>query len=501
MQSCKRTALYTRVSTALQSREGLSLDAQQRMGEDRCTVAGWTLPDVYTDVESGRKDDRPALKRLMADAAAGRVDVVLVYRLDRLGRSLVHTLQVCGELADLGVRVVSLTQPFEIDGPLGKLLLAIYASFAEMESEAIGARIRDSRRHRVATERKHYAVPPFGYVRREGVMSADPDRAPVVAGIFEDFTSGASLRSIVVGLNARGIRTRQGKLWTIAAVRVLLTNPAYIGRVTHGRMPTKRDSKGHIKRHKLPEGAYLVVEGNHPPLVDEATWTATQARLLTQKGLAPRSTAASGRYPWLALARCALCHSRLGVHNTQGNAQYSCMRIHQSGPDACSLPSIAGRLLSGAIVREMARILAEPSSQTPKRAPKKRAAGTDPAAEAARIETLIAREADLYRAGAQTLEAMTRRVRDLRSQLDAIRPPDAGPSSPPPVIPDLLAAWRDLDPPQRGALARSLLEAVTVGPDTLSATWRPEFRAYLGEGFTVPRPRLRGPASSAYAVD
>lgn len=503
----KRTALYARVSTDKQAREGVSLDSQQRMALDRCAASGWSLTETYTDVMSGRKDARPHLARLMKDAEAGKVDVVLVYRLDRLGRSLVHTLQTCGELADLGVKVVSLTQPFEIDGPLGKLLLAIYASFAEMESEAIGARIRDARRHRVLTAGNHYAVAPYGYKRTKGeaLMTVDPEKAAVVREAFDRFNAGDSIRTIVTDLNGRGILSPTGKLWTLPAMRVVLSNPAYVGLVTHGRKLNRRTSKGEVRRTKQAHGDYLQAPGAHEALIDEATWQAAQKRLTETQGVPGRRSAAIHHRPWLRVARCGLCGSRLSAHSTRGYVTYVCSRIDQSGKGACTLSSISGRLLSATLVPEMARVLDHPHQAAKGRKRKPTTPRTDPAAELARLEAAIARESDLYRAGAQSFEAMAERVKELNARKEALTQaaPESpqGPQSTPPPFPNLVATWKGSTDPLRAEVVRSLVERVTVTNDALTLTWKREFHHHLGAEFTVPRLRLRGSAVTAVALD
>lgn len=495
-----RTVLYARVSTQEQAREGVSLESQEQLARDRCKASGWELAAIYQDVMSGRKDDRPALKRLLEDASAGRFDVVVVYRLDRLGRSLVRTFQVAGELTDHGVRLISLTQPFEIDGPLGRLLLAIYASFAEMESEAIGARIRDARRHRVLTEGKHYAVPPFGYRREAGRLVVVPEAAAHVRWAFEQVAAGRGFRSIVVDLNERGVRTGTGRLWTIAGLRVVLSNPAYLGKITHGRKPARRTSKGQIRRSVLSEGEYLTAQGDHEAIVPEEQWRAAQHQLAARKGTAPRAAGAGDRYPWIAVARCGVCGSRLGTHKTRGYVSLTCGRISHSGPGACSLPGISMRLLSGALVRAMAPVLAEGVSSA-RRSRKGSGPAPDRTKAIAKLEAAIQREANLYRMEAQGADVTERRIRDFRAQIEALSAASDVVAIEPPKIDDFEGLWRGLDAEARAALVRSLVELVVVERDTIALSWRPEFAPYLGDGITVERPRLRGAAASAFAID
>lgn len=499
-----RVALYSRVSTQAQSREGASLETQEQLARDRCTALGWTLSAIYTDVMSGRKDDRPELARMLEDARAGRIDAVFVYRLDRLGRSLVRTLQVVGELADAGVRLVSLTQAFEIDGSLGKLMLSIYASFAEMESEAIGARIRDNRRQRVQTEGKHYAVPPYGYKRVDGKMIPNEDTAPHVRRLFEEAAKGRGLRSMVVELNQEGVRTSTGRLWSQAGLKVLLRNPAYMGMITHGRKPLTRTSKGQIKRKVLQPGEYLLVKGDHEPLVSQERWEAVQRHLDVNKGVPARTAGAAARTPWMGLLRCGVCGSRLSMHRKgkgrREHVQFSCCAKDHSGPMACTLRGISLTLLSGALVRAMADRLAHGNQAADKRRKKPKQADNR-VAQIAKIEAAIRRESDLYRMEAQNYATTEANIKALRIKLESLSQGQAAPVALPPKIDNFIELWRGLPEEDRAGLARSLVDTVTLYDETISLTWRSEFRDHLGEGLNVERPKLRGSAVTAYAVD
>lgn len=497
-----RAVLYKRVSTGGQAREGISLEAQEELARQRCAASGWQLVEVYEDVMSGRKDARPGLARLMKDAEVNRFDVVLVYRLDRLGRSQVKTLQVVGELADLGVRLVSLTQPFDIDGSLGKLIISIYASFSEMESEAIGARVRDARRHLVSTNGKHYAVPPYGYLRTDdGATVPNPETADRVRWFFEEVANGRGLRSIVVEMNEAGVRTGTGGIWSITGLRVILTNPAYLGKITHGRKLLTRTSKGAVRRTILPHGSYLLADGQHEALVDEATWHRVQQQIESRRKLAPRKSGAVDKHPWLAVAKCGECGGYIGVHEKRGYAQYFCGRQGTSGQKSCPLRSISGRILAGVLVREMAGPLSgEVKAPRPKK-PKQDKAERDRKNEVTRLEAAIQKEADLYRAGAQGLPETERRVKELRTRLQELAVPEAITQLAPPKIEDVVEFWRELSAPERAGFLRALVQRVTIHSDRLRLEWRPEYHEHLGEGFEVARPTLRGPQVKALALD
>lgn len=497
-----RVALYSRVSTAGQARAGVSLETQEQLARERCAALGWSLTAVYTDVESGRKDDRTNLGRLLEDAKAGRLDAVFVYRLDRLGRSLVRTLQVVGELADAGVRLVSLTQPFEIDGSLGKLMLSIYASFAEMESEAIGARIRDARRQRLQTERKHYSTAPFGYKKVDGDLIVVPETAEVVRWIFEQAAAGRSIRSIAIELHDKGLPTPAGAPWQIQAVKHILTNHTYMGKLSHGRRIVRRTSKGQAKRTNSEPGTFLLVDGVHEPLVTPELWEAANVGVEARRGKSPKRSGAEDSHPWLGVTYCGLCGSRVAAMTMahSGKIQLYCDRRRKMGVAVCGASSISVRILNGALVRAMAPLLAA-GMKRPARRKQQVPKPTDHAKEIARLESSIQRESDLYRIGAQPLATTEARVKDLRAQIDRLA--SATPATPvaPPQIDDFEGLWRGLPRADQASLVRSLVDRVTLGEDTITLEWLPKFRGHLGDSLTVARPTVKGTAARLYGFD
>jgi DNA invertase Pin-like site-specific DNA recombinase len=135
-----KTALYARVSTA---DKGQDPEMQLRELREYCERRGWTIFAEYVDVGvSGAKDSRPQLNKLMSDAKQRRFDAVLVWKLDRLGRSLKHLVSALGEFEALGVAFVSLRDSFDLTTPAGRLMFNMVASFAEFERDLIRERVR-----------------------------------------------------------------------------------------------------------------------------------------------------------------------------------------------------------------------------------------------------------------------------------------------------------------------------------------------------------------------
>ena len=272
-----RCAIYTRVSTdSGLDQEFNSLDAQYDASQSYIRSqahAGWTLiKSRYDDGGfSGGSTDRPALQRLLGDVAARRVNVIVVYKVDRLTRSLADFAKLV-ELFDAhDVSFVSVTQQFNTTTSMGRLTLNVMLSFAQFEREVTSERIRDKI---AASKRKGLWVGgmvPLGYELRDGHLYILEDEAKTVRLIFQQYLKIGSVNRLVQDLKQRGLTskvrqlstgaTRGGVAFTQGALFYMLRNRFYLGEVKF---------KGEI----LP--------GPQPPLLDRALFDAVQARLTEQ---------------------------------------------------------------------------------------------------------------------------------------------------------------------------------------------------------------------------
>src|SRR5246127_2592769 len=215
-----RCAIYTRKS----SEEGLeqefnSLQAQREACEafiHSQRQEGWLcLRAAYDDGGfSGARMDRPALQQLLADLTTGRVDTIVVYKIDRLTRSLADFAKIVEVLDARGASFVSVTQQFNTTTSMGRLTLNILLSFAQFEREVIGERIRDKI---AASKRKGMwvgGIPPLGYRAQDGKLLVVESEAEIVRAIFRRYAALGSVRLLRDELEARGINS---KSWTTAS--------------------------------------------------------------------------------------------------------------------------------------------------------------------------------------------------------------------------------------------------------------------------------------------
>jgi len=271
-----RCAIYTRKSSERGlDRNVTSLDAQRDVCHSyiKCQAhRNWIeLPQNYDDGGySGGTLERPALKRLFSDIEAGRIDVIVIYKIDRLTRSLLDFVRLIDVLERHQVSFVRVTQAFDTSDSMGRLVLNILLTFAQFERELASDRVRDKK---AAMQRKGYFTggnPPFGYlVDSGGRLCIDDELAPIVRELYARYPEAASVRVLVDDLRARGCATRRyvsktGKLKggqpiRTAYVRHILQNPIYTGHIVH-------------------RGEWIEAEVD--PLVSREAWDIVQAERL-----------------------------------------------------------------------------------------------------------------------------------------------------------------------------------------------------------------------------
>ncbi len=343
-----RCAVYTRKS----SEEGLeqefnSLDAQREACEAYIAsqkAEGWVLvPDRYDDGGiSGATLERPALQRLLADIEAQRVDVVVVYKIDRLSRALMDFSKLVEVFDRNNVTFVSVTQSFNTTTSMGRLTLNILLSFAQFEREVIGERIRD----KFAASRKKGmwmgGFVPLGYEVKDRKLIVKEAEAATVRMIFERFAKIGSATVLVRALRTEGIRGKQGKLVDKGYVYKLLNNRVYVGEAVH---------KG------------TAYPGEHQAIIDRALWD--QVHSILQDSPRRRASTYSGADAFPA-QRTNIRPDREGddaFTHTEGRPALSVLRVDRCAHPRCR--SMHGAARPGGRNRErggrpVARLAARP---------------------------------------------------------------------------------------------------------------------------------------------
>ncbi|MFD2237782.1 recombinase family protein [Aureimonas populi] len=349
-----RCAVYTRKS----SEEGLdmefnSLDAQRESCEAYVASQrseGWaTIRERYDDGGfSGGTLDRPGLKRLLADIEDGLVDVVVVYKIDRLSRSLMDFSKLVEVFDRNEVTFVSVTQSFNTTTSMGRLTLNILLSFAQFEREVIGERIRD----KVAASRKRGiwmgGYVPFGYDVQDRKLVVNAAEAAAVRRIFERFVELGSATTLARELRAQGFRNKQGTLVDKGYLYRLLNNRVYRGEAVH-------------KGKAYP--------GEHEAIIDAELWNHVHAILQES----PRKRANNSRMQMPALLK-GLIFSETGAAMTPTATRkgaklyryYVSMDVIRNREDSESdVPSrLPAGMVEDAVVTEVRRIVQTPEVVT-----------------------------------------------------------------------------------------------------------------------------------------
>lgn len=273
-------AVYTRKSSEEGLEQGFnSLDAQREACLAYITsqkAEGWAaVKDDYSDGGfSGGNMERPGLKRLLDDIKIGKVHIIVVYKIDRLTRSLMDFAKLVEVFDAHGVTFVSVTQSFNTTTSMGRLTLNVLLSFAQFEREVAGERIRD----KIAASKKKGiwmgGSVPLGYEVKDRQLIINPQEAERVRYIFQKYLELGCVRKVKIHLEAEGIRSKAGYNFNRGALYWMLQNPLYLGQTRH---------KGQV------------YAGQHQPIIATDTYDAVQQKLGLQ-GVRPRGDKRPAQY-------------------------------------------------------------------------------------------------------------------------------------------------------------------------------------------------------------
>ncbi|QLH73998.1 MAG: recombinase family protein [Methanomassiliicoccales archaeon] len=224
-----RVAIYARVSTDDQAKEGYSLDAQQERLKAYCEAQGWDISGIYVDDgHSGRNTKRPAYQRMMEEKDSW--DIILVMKMDRIHRNSKNFMIMMENLEKWGKKFTSMNESLDTSNAVGRFVVDIIQRIAQLESEQIGERTYMGMRQKAETSNGLLGFnAPYGYRMEGKKLILDEEECRNVRAIFDMYLSGKRLVDIVRELNSGGIRTKRGKEWTIWSVKRLLNNPIYAG--------------------------------------------------------------------------------------------------------------------------------------------------------------------------------------------------------------------------------------------------------------------------------
>ena len=308
----KPAAIYVRLS---QDRPGeVSTAVQEAQARALCEQRGWEVGEVYVDAGlSGFKDvHRPAFERLLTNVERGLVGAAVVFKVDRVARSVRQFVRFTGIIAEHGAVLASVHDPVDTSTPVGRAVLGVLAVFAELESEQTSLRLRSANQHRAELGQRHAGgMRPFGYEADR--LTISPGEAELLHEAARRFLDGDSLRSIADDWNARGVRTSADGPWTGRGISCCLRSP---------RLGGWREHNG------------VLYKAAWEPVFAEDLHVELQNALADSRGRAARRTEA--RHLLAGLVFCGLCGGPMQAKGRQ--MRYSCRR--DPGRRGCGRVSI-----------------------------------------------------------------------------------------------------------------------------------------------------------------
>ncbi|HJV46444.1 MAG TPA: recombinase family protein [Bacillota bacterium] len=345
-----RVALYARVSTDEQAREGTSIEEQKERLQAFAFSQGWNEYRLFIDEGFSAKDfNRPAFRQMKDEILLGHFQAVITTKIDRLTRHLIDLLQFVDFLDEYQCIYKSSSETFDTGSAAGRMVLQLLGVFAEFERERIAERVRDNMYH-LAKQGQPISRPCFGYDLMEKKLVINPEEAKWVQTMADWFLGGLGTFQIAKRLNEYQVKTKNGGTWSAKAVRQFFTgNQMLIGNLVWN----KQQRKGK-KRIQNPPNEWLTVSNTHPPILESSLFQRIQEKL--QQSKSPTSLNQRYRYLLSGLVRCGHCGARMIGSSVKKNKttyipRYICSDYQKKG--LCMNHWISSEILESYILEKL----------------------------------------------------------------------------------------------------------------------------------------------------
>lgn len=350
----KLIAIYCRVSTEEQSENGYSIDEQERLLEEWCKKMGYVIYKCYSDRGISGKNikDRPALKELLSDAKAGKFDMVISWKINRISRKLEDVLKIVNLLEKNNITFKSYSEPFETDTPAGRMQFQMMALIGEFERGTIAQNVKMG----MIAKAKYgnwcggrvlgYDLVPNNSPEEEkkgkNKLEINEKEAEIVRFIFNEYSKGKGYKAITNKMNKLGYKTKKGNNFSVGSIRDILTNPVYIGEIRYN----VRQNWSEKRRRNINPNP-IRVKGKHEAIIDRELWDKVQLILESKKGKPSRIY--DGEYPLTGILRCPKCGAGMVISRTTNTladgtkkriAYYCCGNWKNKGTSVCNSNTI-----------------------------------------------------------------------------------------------------------------------------------------------------------------
>ena len=462
-----RVGLYPRVSGHEQE-DNYSIPEQIDRMKKYCESRDWFVYKIYTDsAYSGSNMERPGLQDMIKDCEAGKIDMVLVYKLDRLSRSQKDTLFLIEDVFEKhGVGFTSMTENFDTSTPHGKFIIGILSVFAQLEREKIKERTMTGKDARAREGKWHGGRwIPVGYDYTDGLLVPNEHEAMQVREIADLFLKGTPVRTIERMMTDKGYRHKHGE-WDAKTVRRVLQNPVNVGMIKN------RDN---------------LYEGLHEPILDQKTYDAIQKLMderREQNGGARAHQSLLG-----GMIYCANCGGRYARQPVRGVYYYMCYSRSKKMKKMIKDPSCRNanhRMdeLEGGLIEQIKKLANDASEydRIKKQRPVNDVSGKIKSinSEIAKIETRISKMMDLYALGTIDLDVISEKVAEMNSQktaltkeLDSLNAPKDKDLLSKAQVMELASLWNDdLTLEEKRDVVRSLIFYIEIDENKAIIHWK-----------------------------
>jgi site-specific DNA recombinase len=354
-----KVAIYTRVSTEEQAKEGFSLKAQEEHLRSYAKSRGYEVYDVYSDEGySGKDYNRPEIQRLFKNLHEGKFQGILVKSVDRISRkwSDVGKL-VDDELIPNNCRLLVSDNNIDSSTIGGSTFIQLLATFAQYERTMIIERVKLGMRKRAELGYWNGGI-VLGYDTINKELVVNENEALIVKKIFELRAEGRGYKSIAHTLNEEGCRTKKGRLFSICTIKTILENEVYIGKCRWGR---RRD--WNVKRRKGTTKDYVLVEGRHTPIISPELWAKVQAVNTTNKESVSKNRNFRGDFILSGILRCPACGAGTVMSKSKKrdgsgyHLYYMCQAYASKGKTACSSNLIVKEHIENKVVQRIKELV------------------------------------------------------------------------------------------------------------------------------------------------
>lgn len=367
----KRAVGYIRVSTAMQKEDGYSLQSQAQNIKAFAERNGYDLLEIYADEGISGKNisNRPAVRQLIEDSKQEKFEVVVIWKLTRLGRSMKDVISIAEILNANNVGLHSISESFDISTSTGKMMLGLLANFAEFERAQISENVKMAMMTLVKTHKQFPGGRMLGYVSDKDsngkkVLVVEPEEAKIIELIFTKYLDGNGYRAIANSLNRMGFKTVRGNTFSTIAVKDILLNPTYAGMLRYNRY-----EDWEIKRRKGYNPNYIMVEGTHEPIIDKDTFEKVQARLKLESKQPQWNH--KGENLLTGLLKCPECGGSMAASNTTNKLKdgtkkriryYSCANFRNKGAAVCHANSVRADEAEAFILERLREVILFPDN-------------------------------------------------------------------------------------------------------------------------------------------